>query len=528
MESPLFVLIASFGGVRSGGGSAEAAADALAAAFRAALAAAAASAARAAALAAAAALCAGVALGIAVSVGGVSCFFSHAAKTRSAQGKSDHSKRIERAMARDSGRLGAFKQSSGVPRSALPRAVVLLGITSLFTDVATEMIFPLLPVFIASLGGGATFLGLIEGLADTTSSLLKLASGYWGDRPGSKKPLVLCGYGLATVARPFVALATAPWHVLVVRVTDRIGKGLRSSPRDALIAASVSNAEAGRAFGFHNAMDHTGAVLGPVTATLLLKLGLPLRTVFWVAAVPGLFALAAAAFVREPPVADDAHGSDDTGTTRAAPSAAPSHARLVDTGPPVAASERLPSALKTYCAILAVFSLGGSSDAFLLLRARDVGVDVALLPLLWTAFNASKLVSSYFGGSFSDRAPRVFLIVSGWIVYALTYLAFAFAHLPWHAWALFVVYGTYYGLTEPVEKALVRDITSPRLRSRAYGLYNFVIGICTLPAGLLTGWLWDHVSAFVALATGAALAAVASLALLVWARGKGRVVPAQA
>lgn len=415
-----------------------------------------------------------------------------------------------------------------MPKSALPRAVVLLGVTSLFTDVATEMIFPLLPVFIASLGGGATFLGLIEGLADTTSSLLKLASGYAGDRPGSKKPLVLFGYGLATAARPLVALATAPWHVLVVRVTDRIGKGVRSSPRDALIAASVPRSDAGRAFGFHNAMDHTGAVIGPVTATLLLKWGLPLRSVFWVAAVPGLFALAAASLVREPRVADEPSGADDTGTTRAAPSAAPSHAVPADSVPRPPARERLPRALKTYCAILAVFALGGSSDAFLLLRARDIGVDLALLPLLWTAFNASKLVSSYTGGSFSDRAPRVLIIVAGWVVYALTYLAFAFASRAWHAWALFLVYGTYYGLTEPVEKALVRDLTSAPLRSRAYGLYNFVVGVCTLPAGLLTGWLWDHVSAFVALATGAALAGAASLALLIWARGVSRVVPRRA
>jgi len=404
-------------------------------------------------------------------------------------------------------------------------------VTSLFTDVATEMIFPLLPVFIASLGGGATFLGLIEGLADTTSSLLKLASGYVADRRVGKKPLVLFGYGLATFARPFVALATQPWHVLVVRVTDRIGKGVRSSPRDALIAASVSQAEAGRAFGFHNAMDHTGAVVGPVTATLLLKLGLPLRTVFWVAAVPGLFALAAASLVREPRVADEPPGPNDAGTTRAAPSAAPSNAVSSASDAPSShspAPERLPPALKTYCIILAVFALGGSSDAFLLLRARDLGVAVALLPLLWTAFNASKLVSSYFGGSFSDRAPRVFVIVSGWIVYAATYLAFAFARAPWHAWALFLVYGTYYGLTEPVEKALVRDLTSAELRSRAYGLYNFVVGVCTLPAGLLTGWLWDHVSEFAALATGAALAGAASFALLLWARGKTRVVGTRA
>ena len=429
-------------------------------------------------------------------------------------------------MARDCGRPAPAKQSCGVARvsRALPRAVILLGVTSLFTDVATEMVFPLLPVFISSLGGGATFLGLIEGLADATSSLLKLAAGYLGDRPGRKKPLVLFGYGLATVVRPFVALATAPWHVLVVRVTDRIGKGVRSSPRDALIAAAVPHEDAGRAFGFHNAMDHAGAVVGPVTATLLLHFGVPLRTVFWLTALPGLLALVAAAVVREPAAASEgksAAGARDPDVSAELVAAPPSPSA------PLPVATRLPPALKTYCAILALFALGGSSDAFLLLRARDLGVAVALLPLLWTVFNLSKLVSSYFGGSFSDRAPRVFVIVTGWIIYAFTYLAFAFAREAWQAWALFLVYGVYYGLTEPVEKALVRDLTSSELRSRAYGLYNFVLGACALPAGLITGWLWDHSSPFVALATGAALAAVASLLLLAWAR-RGTVVRARA
>jgi len=429
-------------------------------------------------------------------------------------------------MARDCGRPAPAKQSCGVARvsRALPRAVILLGVTSLFTDVATEMVFPLLPVFISSLGGGATFLGLIEGLADATSSLLKLAAGYLGDRPGRKKPLVLFGYGLATVVRPFVALATAPWHVLVVRVTDRIGKGVRSSPRDALIAAAVPHEDAGRAFGFHNAMDHAGAVVGPVTATLLLHFGVPLRTVFWLTALPGLLALVAAAVVREPAAASEgksAAGARDPDVSAELVAAPPSPSA------PLPVATRLPPALKTYCAILALFALGGSSDAFLLLRARDLGVAVALLPLLWTVFNLSKLVSSYFGGSFSDRAPRVFVIVTGWSIYAFTYLAFAFAREAWQAWALFLVYGVYYGLTEPVEKALVRDLTSSELRSRAYGLYNFVLGACALPAGLITGWLWDHSSPFVALATGAALAAVASLLLLAWAR-RGTVVRARA
>lgn len=434
---------------------------------------------------------------------------------------------IGRAMARDCGRAAPAKQSCDVPRvpRALPRAVILLGVTSLFTDVATEMIFPLLPVFISSLGGGATFLGLIEGLADATSSLLKLVSGYLGDRPGRKKPLVLLGYGLATFVRPFVALATAPWHVLVVRVTDRIGKGVRSSPRDALIASAVPHEDAGRAFGFHNAMDHAGAVVGPVTATLLLHFGVPLRTVFWLTALPGLLALAAAAVVREPVAASEgneaARSGDPSGPAKLGASAPPAAVA------PSLVPTRLPAPLKTYCAILALFALGGSSDAFLLLRARDLGVAVAFLPLLWTLFNLSKLVSSYFGGSFSDRAPRVFVIVTGWIIYAFTYLAFAFAREAWHAWALFLVYGVYYGLTEPVEKALVRDLTSSELRSRAYGLYNFVLGACALPAGLITGWLWDHLSPFVALATGSALAAVASLLLLAWAR-RGTIVRARA
>jgi MFS family permease len=404
----------------------------------------------------------------------------------------------------------------------LPRAVILLGITSLFTDVATEMIFPLLPVLIASLGGGATFLGLIEGLADAISSLLKLASGYVAERTGKRKPLVVAGYAVASLVRPFVAVATAPWHVLVVRVSDRVGKGLRSSPRDAMIAAAVPRDQAGRAFGFHNAMDHAGAVVGPVLATLLLGAGLSLRHVFWVAALPGALALIAVLLVSEP--------SDSESSTPEAP--VPAKAPSVDAAPPgvpvPAAAVRLPPNLKTYCAILAVFSLGGSSDAFLILRARDAGVAVRFLPLLWAFLNLSKLVSSLFAGALSDRVARVRLIVLGWFVYAGTYLGFAWANAPWQAWALFAVYGMYYGLTEPVEKALVRDITTSAERSRAYGVYNFVIGAAALPAGLLTGALWQTWGPGVALGVGAALAAAAALALSIWARSLPSVVGGRA
>lgn len=379
-------------------------------------------------------------------------------------------------------------------RRRLPAAVIALGVTSFFADVGSEMIFPLLPVFVASLGASTTFLGLVEGLADATSSLLKLASGYVADHTRRRKPLVLFGYGVAALVRPLVALASAPWHVLAARVTDRVGKGVRAAPRDVLIAGSVSKEKTGRAFGFHRAMDHAGAVVGPLVATALLGLGWPLRSVFWAAIIPGVLSVIAVATVREPQVEAPAHDER--------PSAAP---------------RRLPGSLRSYLAILLLFSLGNSSDAFLLLRAKDLGVPIASLPLLWAVFHVAKLVSSYLGGGWSDRIARPKLIVSGWMVYAATYLAFGVATRSWHAWALFIVYGIYYGLTEPAEKALVKDLAPTDVRGRAYGLYSFIIGVSAVPAGVLTGWLWQTWSPFVALSAGAGIAAAASVALIVWA-----------
>jgi MFS family permease len=369
--------------------------------------------------------------------------------------------------------------------------VVALGLTSLFTDVGTEMIFPLLPVFLASLGAAPVFLGIVEGAADATSSLLKLAFGYVADRARRKRPLVFTGYFIATVARPLVALATAPWHVLVVRVTDRVGKGIRSAPRDALIAAAARDGQAGRAFGFHRAMDHAGAVVGPLVATALLAAGWSMRAVFWAALVPGALAVLLVLSVREP--------RSDVPPRAAA-----------------ATEARLPGPLRSYLAILALFSLGNSSDAFLLLRARDLGVPVGSLPLLWSVLHVSKLVSSYAGGGLSDRVARAKVILAGWGVYAIVYLGLGLATQPWHAWALFVVYGTYHGLTEPAEKALVKDIAPENVRGRAYGYYNFVLGASAVPAGALTGLVWQTWGPLAALATGAALAAAAALALVAW------------
>ena len=381
-------------------------------------------------------------------------------------------------------------------RPSLPATVVLLGLTSLFTDIGTEMVFPLLPVFLMeTLGAGPAYLGLVEGAANTVSSLLKLVSGVIADRTAKRKPLVLFGYALASAARPLVALATRPWHVLAVRVTDRVGKGLRSSPRDALIADAAGD-RAGRAFGFHQAMDNAGAVAGPLLATLLVAMKLPIRTIFWVAVIPGAIATALVARVREPRAALPATARTGPATGAAAP--------VFD------------RTLVVYLAIVTLFSLGNSSDAFLLLRARSVGLSTGEIPVLWAVLNLSKVLWSYFAGDLADRLPRARLVASGWLVYAIVYVGLGAATATWHVWALFVVYGVFYGLTEPVEKALVSDLVQRSARGRAYGAYNFVVGITALPAGLLTGGLWRAWGPAIALEVGAAFAAVACIALLGW------------
>jgi MFS family permease len=386
----------------------------------------------------------------------------------------------------------------------LPVAVVLLGFTSLFTDIGTEMIFPLLPVFLTEvLKAGPAYLGLVEGAADTVSSLLKLVSGVVADITPRRKPLVLFGYGLASAVRPFVALATKPWHVLAVRVSDRVGKGVRSSPRDALIADAAGD-RAGRAFGFHQAMDNVGAVVGPLLATSMLAAGLSIRGVFWIAVIPGAIATALVAAIREP--------ARTAPPARDAPAAAAARPALFT------------PTLTSYLGILALFSLGNSSDAFLLLRARSLGLPTTQVPILWAVLNLSKVVWAYLGGDLADRVPRARLIAAGWLVYAVVYTGLGRATTPWQVWVLFIVYGVFYGLTEPVEKALVKDLVRPDQRGRAYGAYNFIVGITALPAGLLTGALWRIWGPTLALEAGAALAGVAGLLLLAWdARREARV-----
>ena len=390
-------------------------------------------------------------------------------------------------------------------RPRLGRTVLALSAVSLLTDLSSEMIYPLLPIFLsATLGASAAMVGAIEGSAETLAAVLKLASGWWSDRVRRRKPLVVAGYALASIARPLVAAAGSASQVLAVRLVDRIGKGIRSAPRDALLADAVPPGVRGRAFGFHRAADHLGAVLGPLVAFALLGgLGVELRTVFWLAAIPGAAAvLVLVVAVREPPLPRPAAPADPAPRTAgdAAPGAAP------------------PRALVGVLGAVALFTLGNSTDAFLVLRATALGVPVALVPILWAALHLVKSATATAGGALSDRVGRRPVIVAGWALYAAIYLGFARASTAWHAWALFAAYGVVFGLTEGAEKALVADLAPAGRRGTAFGWYTLTVGVGALPASLLFGVVWDRAGAAAAFTLGAALALGAALLLVVGGR----------
>ncbi len=400
--------------------------------------------------------------------------------------------------------------------------------TSFLNDTASEMAYPLLPLFLVGiLGAGPGFLGLIEGIAESTAALGKLGGGFLSDRVRRRKALVVWGYGLASLVRPFLALATAPWHVLTIRFTDRIGKGVRSAPRDALLVESVPAGQKGTAFGLHRAGDHAGAILGPLLASAILLLAPNrLRLVFALTAIPGLATvLVLLKGVREiEPGTQPGEAKPGKSPERGEPGTPGTAAPI-----PRSASPSLRSLGRTfprYLLVLLLFTLGNASDAFLLLRAQDLGVAVAALPLLWGAFHVSKMVWSVQGGMLSDRFRPRNLILGGWLVYAGVYGGFALAQTSWQIWGLFGVYGLFYGLTESPEKALVAELAPPQLLGRAFGIFHFAVGIGALPASLLFGMLWQWKGAPVAFAAGSGLALVAALLLPLALRGSGMRVEA--
>ncbi|MFV0446161.1 MAG: MFS transporter [Planctomycetaceae bacterium] len=375
----------------------------------------------------------------------------------------------------------------------LPRNVRLLGWASFWNDVASEMVYPLLPQFlIVVLGGTRLELGAIEGVAESVASLLKLGSGIVSDRLQRRKGLVIAGYLLASLVRPLLGLVQQPWHVFLLRTSDRIGKGVRTSPRDALIADSTPVDERGRAFGFHRAMDHLGAALGPLAAMAFLHFRPDdLRTLFLLTAIPGFIVIGLLLWgLQEVP------------------------RRLSDKPALKLNWSQLPSRFRWFLLALLLFTLGNSSDAFLLVRAGELGVPPLQLPLLWLVFHLAKSFGNARLGTWIDRIGVRRPVLAGWLVYAVVYLAFGFATSAWHVWALFLLYAVFYSLTEVAEKKFVSMLVAPEQQGLAFGWFHFAIGIAALPSSLLFGGLYDAYGPRAAFGWGAALAVLALPPLL--------------
>jgi MFS family permease len=383
------------------------------------------------------------------------------------------------------------------PKRLKPQ-VILLGLISLLNDSASEMIYPLLPVFLTStLGATPLIVGMIEGTADGLASILKLAAGWISDRMPRRKPLVVGGYALAATSRALIAAATAWPLVLTARLIDRTGKGIRSAPRDALIADVTDPSDRGRAFGFQRALDHTGAVVGPLVALLLLyALHLEMRTIFYIAVIPGAVGVVMLLlFLKEEPREPRRHEQT------------------------IASTVKMPRRFWAAIGAIALFGLANSSDAYLLLQAHAAGVATAMLPLLWAAHHVIKSLFSTRAGALSDRVDRRWLLVAGWTSYAVIYFVFPFARTMPFFFALFVLYAIPFTLSEGAERAWIGDLVPPEGRGKSFGWYYLANGLCVLAGTALFGMLYERVSPAAAFRTGGALALAAALWVVAMRRG---------
>ncbi len=399
----------------------------------------------------------------------------------------------------------------------IPYVVIMLGVVSLLTDAASEMIYPLVPVYIAALGSGAILLGIIEGVAETTASMLKLLSGIWSDKTGKRKLFVLVGYTISSLVRPLTGVVSSAWQIVFVRMFDRVGKGIRTSPRDAMIASTVDESIRGKAYGFERAMDHIGAVVGPVLAIITLIIIfvgfglkdplLALRWTFIAAIIPGILTVfTLAIFVKESP------------------------SQLKREKPFTFSLRNFDKNFKNYLLVMILFTLGNSSDAFLLFRVEEAihksgavvnlvhyiaplnrmvsnfgdpstqttVINILFLPLVWAFFHIIKASFSTPLGTLSDRIGRKVVINTGWAIYAFVYISFALiVFLPSSleivaTFVLFAIYALFYAFTEGTEKAFVADLVSEENRGTAFGLFNFSIGLGALPASILFGFLYSY------------------------------------
>jgi MFS family permease len=402
-------------------------------------------------------------------------------------------------------------------KKRIPLVVIMLGVVSLFTDAASEMIYPLIPVYVAALGSGAVILGIIEGVAETTAAMLKLLSGIISDKTGKRKILVLIGYSISSIFRPLTGIVTAAWQIVIIRMFDRVGKGIRTAPRDALIASSVDESIRGKSYGFHRAMDHTGAVIGPVLAIitlLVLFIGfrftdslLALRWTFVLALIPGILAVITIIFF----VKEVSPDSSKSKLFRLS-------VRDFDKN------------FRTYLLIMILFTIGNSSDAFLLFRVEEAihksgavinfvngikplhnmvsnfgpeenqarVINILFLPLIWAFFHLIKVAFSTPLGALSDKIGRKIVINTGWAIYAFVYISFALlvflsSDLQIIAtFVLFAVYALFYAFSEGAEKAFVADLVKDEHRGTAFGLFNFAVGLGALPASIIFGFLYSY------------------------------------
>jgi len=397
------------------------------------------------------------------------------------------------------------------------RNLYAFGITSFLNDTASEMAYWVLPAFLVSLGAGPAQLGLIEGLAESVASFAKLFSGYLTDRIDRRKPLVVAGYFVANAVKPLLAVVTAWWHILLIRFSDRLAKGVRGAPRDVMVAESVGKERLGSAYGLIQSMDSAGAIAGPLAALVLLaRYGI--RSVFWAAAVPGALCVMVAMFgIRETKrphfsqrtreMGHPIHSSDDSN---------PKSEKA--TAGSLAFRNRLPGSFYMVLIAVTLFSLGNSSDMFLVMRAQNVGIPVALAPLLGLVFNLTYTLGSWPAGWLSDHFSRRWMAAAGYMIFAAVYFVFGRAPSTLAIWITMAVYGLYYALTQPVLKALVVETVGAEVRGRALGVYFFTTSLATLAASLITGELWKHYGAGVPFYFSAGLAVLSAILLVIRSR----------
>jgi MFS family permease len=384
--------------------------------------------------------------------------------------------------------------STSEPSRGAQRNLYIFGAVSFFNDTATEMAYWILPAFLTSLGAGPAALGLIEGIAESVASLGKLASGYLTDATPRRKPLVVFGYVLANAVKPILAISTRWWQVLLIRFADRTAKGIRTTPRDVMLSESEEKTKIGSAYGLLQTMDSAGAIAGPLAAWLIISRMGSMRAVFWLAAIPGFISILGILFATE---------------TR--PEAPARRAAAAFEQP------RLSARFYYMLAAVLIFSLGNSSDMFLVLRAQQVGIVPYLAPLLGLVFNATYTAASWPAGWLSDRRSKPVIAALGYFVFAITYFTFAAAPSRVALWTVMAFYGLYYALTNPVLRALLVETVAPESRGRAFGVFYFSTSVVALLASLITGELWKHYGAALPFYLSAVLALIASLMLILGA-----------